>query len=296
MKRPTALRVNVDGIPDALKRERRWVIWRYEWQQHDGKKGRWTKILCTSAGRHAKSNDPSTWTTFDDALSAYHTGGFDGVGFCLGDGWAGIDLDNCRQNGVYVAPGPVARLTCYVEVSPSDTGAKAIGRAVRIGGEVNCVSGVFTTWSGPRFFTITGHGAGDPTVDISSLIDEWFPTRSQFVSPSALRPSFVVEGDIRGTEQIGASDVYAKLTDDQVVERIVATPQAEKFIKLVRGDVSDYGDDHSRADQALCSMLAYWCQGDIDQIDRLFRQSGLMRDKWNASSYRRATLAKAVQS
>ncbi len=101
---------------------------------------------------------------------------------------------------------------------------------------------------------------------------------------------------MRGTERITDADVYRKLTDDEIVERILVSPQANKFIKLVRGDLSDYGKDHSRADQALVSILAYWCQGDFDQIDRLFRQSALMRDKWNVCSYRRATLLKAVRA
>lgn len=41
-------------------------------------------------------------------------------------------------------------------------------------------------------------------------------------------------------------------------------------------------------------MLAFWCGGDTDQMDRLFRQSTLMRDKWNRNDYREATLSKAV--
>lgn len=87
MKRPTAIPVNIAGIPDVLKAEHRWVTWCYELRA-----GRWAKILCTVAGYRAKSNDPATWTTFADALGAYQQGGFDRVGFVLGDGWAGIDV------------------------------------------------------------------------------------------------------------------------------------------------------------------------------------------------------------
>jgi putative DNA primase/helicase len=32
---------------------------------------------------------------------------------------------------------------------------------------------------------------------------------------------------------------------------------------------------------ALCNILAYWCSGP-EQIDRIFRSSGLMRDKWDS--------------
>ena len=45
--------------------------------------------------------------------------------------------------------------------------------------------------------------------------------------------------------------------------------------------MSDYDADHSRADAALCRMLSYWTGADPTRIDRLFRMSGLMRDKWN---------------
>lgn len=281
--KPHALAVKVKGIPDALKADRRWVLWRYVLKGE-----RWSKLPFQILDSPAKSNDPSTWTTFDHALNAYLCPGrFDGLGFVLGDGWAGIDLD-------HVAHAPAAfldRLTCYRETSPSGAGLKAIGRATRVGGELKFVSDglpVVTPWSGARYFAITGHGSGDPTLDITTLLDELFPRTT---APTSLidRPAFLRDGDVRGTELI------ERLTDDQVVLRILGSPQAEKFLRLVRGDTSDYGHDHSRADQALVSILGYWCVGDLDQVDRLFRQTALMRPKWDSESYRRATLRKAVR-
>jgi primase-polymerase (primpol)-like protein len=46
--------------------------------------------------------------------------------------------------------------------------------------------------------------------------------------------------------------------------------------------------------------LAFWTGGDVGQMDRLFRQSGLMRDKWDevhfadGSTYGEKTLERAV--
>jgi DNA-binding transcriptional LysR family regulator len=60
--------------------------------------------------------------------------------------------------------------------------------------------------------------------------------------------------------------------------------QKTKFLKLWKGDVRGY-ISHSEADLALCSMLAFWCGGDTEQMDRLFRKSGLMRDKWERDDY-----------
>jgi putative DNA primase/helicase len=293
MNKPSVFSLQFENVPPELAREHRWVLWRYVWSDRDGKVGRWTKMPCQATGYAAKPNDASTWTTFDDALRASRSRVFDGIGFCLGDGWAGIDLDHCRtDHGVIgAALAAVRRIDCYLEVSPSGTGFKAIGRSERIGGQVDF--GVrpasFTTWQGPRFFTITGrtHGSGRATTDITSLLSEWFVDRAPLGRFGPI-PSFLSLGDTRGTERI------ERFTDDEVVRRILASPQADKFLRLVRADLSDYGGDHSRADQALVSILAYWCQGDLDQVDRLFRDSGLMRPKWNTASYRRATLSKAV--
>lgn len=279
MIKPVALPVLADRIPAVLRAQHRWVTWRFTWDQKANKQGRWTK---PPAG---KTNDPSTWLSFDAALKAHQDDArTDGIGFCLGDGWAGIDLDD-------LTTGPVVdRLPCYHERSPSGDGVKAIGRSHRIGGEINfaVTPPARTPWTNARFFAVTGHGDGDPTIDITDLLNEWFPATTMTARQGL--PAFVRAGDTRGTEQI------ERFTDDQVLERVLATPQADKFIRLVKGDVSDYGGDHSRADQALCCILAYWCSGDLEQVDRLFRQSALMRDKWNSASYRRATLAKAVAS
>ncbi len=272
--RPVALTVTAATIPDALRRESRWMLWRYE-----ARAERWTKVCCTPAGRHAKTNDPSTWTTFDDALAAYQTGRFDGVGFCLGDGWAGVDLDHCREHDAYTAPGPLARLACYVEISPSDTGAKAIGRASRIGGQIDfgVTPIAFTAWSSARFFAITGRGSGDPCADITDVVNDWFPP-----------PPPVSAGRQHGYE------AAADLSDDDLLLQAVGAPNGDKFLALWRGDTTAYGGDRSRADQALVCLLAFWTNYDVDRVDRLFRASGLSREKWNTHSYRTATLQKAL--
>ena len=49
----------------------------------------------------------------------------------------------------------------------------------------------------------------------------------------------------------------------------------------------------------LCRILAFWCQRDFQQIDRLFRQSGLMRPKWDElhgkETYGNMTIQEAVK-
>jgi putative DNA primase/helicase len=88
--RPTPLPVRVEGIPEAMREERRWVGWHLQ-----PRKDKWTKVPCiaTSPSYEAKSTDPTTWRAFNEALAAYEDGKCDGVGFVLGDDWSGFDAD-----------------------------------------------------------------------------------------------------------------------------------------------------------------------------------------------------------
>jgi len=48
--------------------------------------------------------------------------------------------------------------------------------------------------------------------------------------------------------------------------------------------------DASCADAALCSHLAFWTGKDCGRMDRMFRKSGLYREKWERESYREQTI------
>jgi primase-polymerase (primpol)-like protein len=290
--RPNALSVQAENIPVALKAKRRWTCWRFELDQKANGSGRWVKVPCTVAGHHAKANDPATWTSFGEALAAYRRGSFDGLGFCLGDGWGCVDFDRCRVDARDLDTARpllerIAATGCYVEVSPSGTGYKAYGRSPQLGGEFrfHVDPAAKVPWRTSRFCAVTGAGTGDPTVDITSLIDAWFPAPISVFTPTA-RPSFIKEGDRRGTEQI------ERRTDDEVVTIILNSPDsADKFVRLVQGDTSDYANDRSRAEQALLSMLALR-SGDLEQVERLFKESKLYdHGRWEGRpSYRRASL------
>jgi hypothetical protein len=67
------------------------------------------------------------------------------------------------------------------------------------------------------------------------------------------------------------------LADEEILRRARAAKDGGKFSRLWSGDTSDHGGDDSRADLALCSLLAYWCGPDHERIDRLFRRSDLMQ-------------------
>lgn len=270
--RPVALTVQVDGIPAALKAEPRWVAWGYRWEP---KREAWVKRP------EGKTNDRATWSAFERALSRQREEALDGIGFCLGDGWAGCDIDHCRDasSGVML---PAAQhildalAGAYIEVSPSGTGFKAFFRAPRIGFQIDfAADGKVTSWQAGRFFAVTGVGAGDPTLDRADVIETWAPI---VAIPSGAR--------------VGYSGAAAT-SDESLVLQAIAAPSGDKFLDLWCGKWEPHYPSHSEADLAMCRMLAFWTNYDSERIDAIFRASGLMRPKWQGS-YRAATLRKAV--
>ena len=136
--KPKPLPVKPEGIQAGLKLRRQWVCWDYI-----PKEGKWTKVPITPAtGVWAKSNDPSTWDTFEKAYDAYLEKGYAGVGFMFQEGGqlVGIDFDKCRrpESGRLhkLVKKLIKKANTYTEVSPSGTGVKllAVGKLSQLRG------------------------------------------------------------------------------------------------------------------------------------------------------------------
>lgn len=267
-----------DHIPEEMRNRRQWVVHK-------------NKIPHSpQTGRRASVSNPDTWDTFDAAAAAVSHGGFDGIGFVFtaADPLVGIDFDHC-YNGKLLDPwvrDQLRKLNSYTEISPSGSGIHVICKgSIPQSIKTSCAE----IYSESRYFTITGNSLGRPrpvreaTAAIGSLYSELSKDREQPTQP---------------TTQANAAP-QPLLSDDEVIERATNAQNGQQFERLWRGDLSGYGDDHSKADLALCNLLAYWCRKDIDQMDRLFRQSGLMREKWDrrqtGSTYGRLQLEKAAR-
>jgi len=88
---------------------------------------------------------------------------------------------------------------------------------------------------------------------------------------------------------------YSELTDEEIIGLAGRARNAAKYEALWRGDTSGY-ESHSEADQAFISLLAFYTQ-DEEQLDRLYRQSGLCRHKWiERADYRRLTIETALSN
>lgn len=156
--------VNFDNIPAYFKSRTQWVMWKYV-----QRKQKYTKAPYQPNGRPAKSNDPSTWSDFQDCVEALASGQFDGIGFMFakGDSLVGIDLDHCYDSDGHLEPwAQVIVDQCagtYIEKSPSGDGLHiwCLGIPLDTGSKkwkkpgTNLDQGI-EVYNQGRYFTVTG--------------------------------------------------------------------------------------------------------------------------------------------
>ncbi len=149
------------AIPEELKSERRFLLWKFE----DRGCRKPTKIPKQVSGQNARVNDRETWCSYDEAVQAYENGDFDGIGFVLGWGIVGVDLDNCRdpETGELndFAKLVIERLDSYTEVSPSGTGVKILVYAGLTEVTRSIRTAQIEVYDRLRYFTLTGVSLGD---------------------------------------------------------------------------------------------------------------------------------------
>ena len=103
IQKPHTYIADVAKLPRALwhlTKQKRWVVWR--WKKTFRKNGEvaWTKppYQCGRPGTPAKSNDSSTWDSYEAAVAAVTAGHANGIGFMLKDSEvAAADLDHVRD-------------------------------------------------------------------------------------------------------------------------------------------------------------------------------------------------------
>ncbi|MEX0655313.1 MAG: hypothetical protein WD151_14415 [Phycisphaeraceae bacterium] len=277
-------------MPEALRQRRQWVAWRYVLRD-----GQPTKVpINVRTGREADCTDPSTWSTFAEVVHALGEGStFAGIGFVFApdDPFCGIDLDDCLHgDGTLVdnARQIVDTFNSYTEVSPSGQGVKIFIEGTK-SPWAKCrskqIEGFKETevYDQKRFFTITGHPLpGTPEQisnrqhELNDLCRRLWPQRE---SPAQSPPS---------------STNGEHPDDDTLLERMFASKKGDVLRQLWGGDTSGHDEDDSGADLALCNHLAFWTGRDRGQMDRLFRRSGLYREKWERDDYRTWTLDRAI--
>ena len=286
--------VNFVNIPDVLKQTASFCVWKME-----KRSGRPTKVPYNPrTGAMAKTNDPSTFADFNTAMKSYAIGGWDGIGYRVSEGIGAIDIDHCiREDGsLNDVAAPILGIfpDAYFERSPSGTGLRgffklspdfAYDKTVYYINNRKHGLEVYLPGVTNRFVTVTGdmfrNGAVTRNDDALRTLLDTFMKRSARVSSKTVEP-------------------VSYLDDDGVIAHASASESGDKFKALYEGRWEEGYDSQSDADMALVSILAFWCGNVEEQIDRIFRTSGLMRDKWDRmtgdSTYGQITIRNAVST
>lgn len=303
------------GVPKmfkALKAAHRWAVYRLEQRPGEYKPTKVPYSVVTQGG--AKSNDPSTWGTYDEALRVLQGGGCDGIAFFTGDatdlGFPGynfflFDFDSVRavDTGEIIdvdAAGIINHMTgaggCW-EVSQSGTGFHTFG-LVRFDpawaeAHKKRWRGCFEFYQGVRFVALGKAGLdgwrGDWRLDWTDYLKQIVPVRET-----------VTRGVADVNWQEGPRNDWQGPADDQAlistalkargtVAQVFGTKATfaalwnasesvlAEFFPLHNGAVRADGlkYDASAADMGLMDALAYWTGCDYERMIRLFGASKL---------------------
>lgn len=271
-------------VPQALRDAERWVCFTLL------RVGDKTKKIPKDPvkGIFAKVDDPDTWTSFDKALSVVDK--YDGLGFVLGDGYIGVDLDHVIRDGKVArkAQEIVNVMDTYTEVSPSGTGIHMIAKGSLPEGERR--NGEVEMYDNLRYFTVTGQVlSGCEGRGIAERTAQAAQVHARFVRQAPM--------NIR-TVPTAYSQSEMGVTAEQLIRMAGEAANGEKFRRLMQGDLSGY-ESPSQADLALCNIIAFYAGDNARLIDEVFRQSGLMRSKWDSKragrTYGERTIEKALR-
>lgn len=261
-----------------------------------GATGRAAKIpYDPKTGRGAKSTDPATFASFHTALSALPR--YRGLGVGIFGGLGALDIDHCIDGAGALSPMAldiVAMMDSYTERSPSGKGLRILFLAPGFQYDKaryyinNQRRGLECYLAGAthKYVTVTGDALGpgrgleERGPQLRRVLEKYMVREGAKGQGAAQRPTPV---------DIGDAGLIAKMRQGK---------NGGAFAALWAGDASGYGSP-SEADLALCNMLAFWTGKDAGRMDRLFRQSGLMRGKWDrptaGSTYGRITIGRAIQ-
>lgn len=280
------------AIPQELKTYKNWVCWQ-AYPDPKSHSGISKKPVNPKTGGLAQSNNPDTWSDFDTAVR--ESVKYSGIGFMFSNSpFFGVDLDDMPQDIEDYQNGGadniisefVNTLQSYTEFSQSKTGVHIICKGTLPEGRRKAKndSGGFEMYENGRFFVVTGNYCSEYGY-INDCTESVKPLHSKYLGNAAEpKPN-------RQNITVNLNSV------DDIVRAACSAKNGRLFKALYSGDFSAYASQ-SEADMAFCNMLAFWCGCDAEKMDAIFRQSGLMRDKWDrkqsGTTYGVITLQKAI--
>ena len=274
-----------ESIPQEMKDKPNWVVLRTKYNEEKGKVEKY--LIDCHTNKFARSDDPTTWTDYETACKFASEHGGVTLAYALDgkDGLACIDLDHCiDDNGNYSDLAKEVLSKCgktYIETSVSGKGLHIFGTTEGMDVRTFSKDGDMEFYRSTHFIAMTGDGASYQRFEsfdkpeMKELIERKCDKRSEF------------DGKGAGVEGL------SKMSDRDVVEKACAEKKhGATFKALYEGQ--DLQNNHSNSDMSLMNRLAFWCNGDKEQMLRIFQSSGLFRpDK--SPDYYECTVVKAIK-
>lgn len=287
--------METNKLVEYIGGKRLWV----GWQKKELDNGKTTKIPIASSGTFASSSNSDTWMTYSEVLGAIKRYALAGKGVIFDDRkvLVGVDLDNVLvQGGTHFEKiyNPVRefieKAKTYTEYSPS---MKGLHLYFHIDGGITLEQNKhkvdkkigYEVYSSGRFFTVTE----TPMYNL--------PVRR--VTKNELVKLLGILGYPwrKGERVLQANNFALPVKDDQsILNKAFESKYGDKIKSLYNGDISGYSDDHSSADLAFCSYIAFF-SGARDQVERIWLGSALGNRKktQEREDYRMLTIDKAFQ-
>ena len=288
---------NYQNIPQELRNLKQWGLFELKWVEARKKN---TKIpINPYDGSAGKSNDPSTWSDFDTAMRALNdVERADGLAFYFANGYVGLDIDHIDSNLEDWQAGDndpnnlvnkFQDLTdnTYMEVSQSGTGIHAIFKG-KIPGKRRR-KGNYEMYQTGRFFALTGNNIiPDPT--IKSMSDDEMKTLYEFLFGKDNIVQLHSESDNITPVDLSVAEIIKRAEN--------SAKTGTRFTMFMKGGWEQFYPSHSEADMAFANDLAFWTGRDFHKMDTIFRNSSLMREKFDekhgAVTYGTSLLNKAI--
>jgi putative DNA primase/helicase len=278
-----------EAIPHELKQLKNWCCFKL---QQRGEK--MTKIpIDANTGNLGKSNDDSTWSSFDTALEAIHKFNCDGLGFYFKPPYFGIDIDkvtdeiNRYKTGNHednIVSEFIEMMGSYAEYSVSGTGIHIIAKGkLPVGGRRK---GNVEMYDSGRFFAMTGDIASEYRIVAD---DDYGHIRY-------LHNKYIAKSEV--SERKSVPDQTIDIPESDIIQIACNSKNGMRFKLFLDGGWEQFYNSQSEADMAFANDLAFWTNRDFSKMDSIFRSSSLYRSKWDEkrsnSTYGTDTLNKAI--
>ncbi|MBD8032929.1 phage/plasmid primase, P4 family [Solibacillus merdavium] len=260
----------LNKLPDQMTALKQWVCYKAI-----PRNGKITKVpVNPHNATPIDCNNERNWLTFNDAVSAVAINeAISGIGFVFteNDNFVGIDIDGCvDENGNLssVAEDIVNLFSekAYIEFSPSGKGLHIITLGNKCGTSSKNATLGLEMYDRKRYFTVTGDALfnsatlEDCSDEIETIYHKYFVKKEEQQSMVS-----IIENDI--------------------LELMFAGKNGDRLRSLYDGQWESYYPSQSEADLALCNALAFYTGKDANEMDMIFRKSGLFRPKWDQIHY-----------